>query len=206
MQRQNKGEFLRGAGASPRSNAPTEDDPVKKCPPLSAERRRSGGLAHPLPLPHPHGNSILPPYPPSSAATTAPSPDDAGSAQHSDSDSESNFRDAVPANGCQPGAVPKRTEFVESVLAAYCTITDAPAPPGLSDLKLAAAWYDAGIPLPIVEHAFRRVYLNRAAGSTDRPVRSLAYFAGEVEQCRKEPPDPKYRDYVQERFEEIARP
>jgi hypothetical protein len=94
----------------------------------------------------------------------------------------------------------QRTSYVAAVLAAYRRTPGTLATIRPADRRLAAALFDAGVPLAVVETALLLAAARRAncasGGPPLGPIRSLHYFKPVIDELLDHPPDPAYVTYL----------
>jgi hypothetical protein len=97
-----------------------------------------------------------------------------------------------------------RSRYVRAVLARYRTTPTVLGHVRRADRDLAAALYDRGIPLYLVENALllaaARRLLNNAFSATPPPIRSLAYILPVIAELQTRPLGPRDFDELRQRL------
>lgn len=100
--------------------------------------------------------------------------------------------------------------YVAAVLALYTALPDTPSRASAYDKTVAAALFQRGVPIQLVESALLLASLrrrNRPGGQLPLPlVRSLAYFSPVIEEILRQPPPPTYLDYLRSKANQLLRP
>jgi len=97
-----------------------------------------------------------------------------------------------------------RADYVRALLALFCGLPQVAARRASpTDRRLAAQWFDEGIPLATIEDAFLLAMARRNTRPPGLPplcpIRSLAYFLPVVEEICRNPIDPGYLSYLRSR-------
>lgn len=94
--------------------------------------------------------------------------------------------------------------YAALVLSLYVELPETPHHANAQDQRQARRWFDAGIPLPLVETALVLGSLRRLERPTDAPslgrIRSLAYFHPVIEELLQLPISPGYLDYLRSKL------
>ncbi len=106
-----------------------------------------------------------------------------------------------------PGGDP--TVYTAFVVSWYVELPETPLRANAHDQRQARRWFDAGVPLAVVETALLLASLRRL----DRPdgalplgrVRSLAYFQPVIDELLDEPLSPGYLDYLRSKLDGVIR-
>lgn len=94
-----------------------------------------------------------------------------------------------------------RAEYVNRVIELYVDAPDTADVPRQADWSIAAAMYDAGISIDVVELAFQVAFLRRYLANLERDgysplIRSLAYFRAVIHSLSPAEHDPAYMAYI----------
>jgi len=94
-----------------------------------------------------------------------------------------------------------RAEYVNRVIDLYLDAPDTADAPRETDWSIAAAMYDAGISIDVVELAFQVAFLRRYVVNLERDgysplIRSLAYFRAVVNSLTPAERDSDYMAYI----------
>ncbi len=98
--------------------------------------------------------------------------------------------------------------YVSSVLTLYVDLPDTPLHASTHDQRQARAWFDRGVPLPVVETALLLASLRRMIRPSDVPplprIRSLAYFQPVIEELLQNPVPDGYLQYLRFKLRSIV--
>ena len=94
-----------------------------------------------------------------------------------------------------------REQYLQQAIESYLDSPDTPNKARRRDWAIAGAFYQQGIPSPILAHAIRIATLRRHRRAPEleplEPIRSLAYFRPLIEHIHQGVPhDPGYVEYV----------
>lgn len=99
--------------------------------------------------------------------------------------------------------------YVAAVLVLYIELPDTPRTASAYDQAVARSLFQRGVPLDIVESALLLGSLrrrNRPQGALPLPpVRSLAYFASNIDQILQQPLPAGYREYLRSKADQHLR-
>lgn len=94
--------------------------------------------------------------------------------------------------------------YVALITSQYVELPETPLRANLQDQRQARRWFDAGVPLTIVETALLLASLRRLDRPLDAPplgrIRSLAYFQPVIDELLDTPPSPSYLDYLRSKL------
>jgi hypothetical protein len=98
-----------------------------------------------------------------------------------------------------------REDYIQKVLSAYRQTPGTTGTVRGPDRFLAAQLQERGVPLQVVENALILAAARRLVRSPEAPplgtIRSLAYFAGVIEEVRSLPVSPGYFEHLRKRIQ-----
>ena len=94
--------------------------------------------------------------------------------------------------------------YITAVMNWYVDLPDTPLRTNVQDQRQARAWFDRGIPLPVIETALLMASLRRSMRPPEVPrlprIRSLAYFQPVIEELLETPAPASYLPYLRVKF------